>query len=95
MYRLGIEILLGLRKHGSQLRVAPCIPRHWEGFDARWRHGESEYRIRVENPDGVSSGVRVVILDGSPLEGDSIPLAADGGVHEVEVVLGAASTRSG
>ena len=32
--------------------VDPCIPRHWERFEMRYRHGNSLYSIHVENPEG-------------------------------------------
>lgn len=88
MYRLGIEVLLGLRREGESLRVDPCIPRSWDGFDAWWRCGDSEYHIQARNPDGVSRGVRSATLDGQPLLGPRVPLTADGRMHEIEIVLG-------
>ena len=54
MYRLGIEVLLGLRREHDRLRIDPCVPRAWTEFAAVWRHEAAEYRIRVRNPDGVS-----------------------------------------
>jgi cellobiose phosphorylase len=50
--------------------------------------GGATYRIRVENPDGVNSGVVAIRLDGSALEDDVLPLVDDGRVHEVSVRLG-------
>jgi cyclic beta-1,2-glucan synthetase len=89
LYRAGLESILGFQKQGAALRIDPCIPRRWERFEIRYRHGASRYRIRVENPKGVCRGVSRVQLDGVPLEGDAlVPLLDDGREHEVEVVLG-------
>jgi cyclic beta-1,2-glucan synthetase len=89
LYRAGLESILGFQKHGAALRIDPCIPRHWERFAIRYRHGSSLYRIRVENPKGVCRGVSRVQLDGAPLAGDAlIPLCDDGREHEALVVLG-------
>jgi cyclic beta-1,2-glucan synthetase len=88
LYRLGVEILLGIRREGDHLRVDPCIPRHWEGFDVQWRIDGAEYRVHVRNPERVCRGVRSVTLDGRLLDEARIPLAADARAHDVEVVLG-------
>ena len=85
----GVESILGFQKQGDALRIDPCIPRHWERFALRYRHGRSHYRIRVENPKGVCRGVSHIELDGAALAGDAlIPLADDGREHEAVVVLG-------
>jgi len=47
MYRLAIESLLGLRREGDRLRIAPCLPANWPGFKLRYRFGETIYRIAV------------------------------------------------
>jgi cyclic beta-1,2-glucan synthetase len=89
LYRAGIESILGFRKQGSALRIDPCIPRKWKGFDITYRHGGTLYRIRVENPGGVCRGVSRITLDGTPLSrGALVPLSDDGLEHRVEVVLG-------
>ena len=80
--------MLGFQKQSAALRIDPCIPRHWERFEIRYRHGSSLYRIRVENPKGVCRGVSRRELDGAPLAADAlIPLCDDGREHEALVVL--------
>ncbi len=88
MVRLGLEAILGLRRAGDVLRVQPCIPQEWPGYQVTYRHGETSYRIRVENPDGVNRGVKQVTLDGETLSEGEIPLLDDGRKHEVQVVMG-------
>jgi cellobiose phosphorylase len=53
-----------------------------------YRRGGTTYRIKVENPLGVSRGVASVELDGELKPDDQIPLADDGQTHDVRVVLG-------
>ena len=48
----------------------------------------AEYRIEVENPNGVSRGVRSLELDGQPLAEGRVRLEAGSGRHVVRVVLG-------
>ena len=63
MQRAGLVSILGLRKRGNQLRLDPCIPKDWPGFDLTIRHGAGLYRIGVENPDQVSQGIAVAAID--------------------------------
>jgi cellobiose phosphorylase len=46
-----------------------------------------EYRIAVRNPQGVNRGVKSLLVNGKPVPGDTIPIAAAGPVN-VEVTLG-------
>jgi cellobiose phosphorylase len=88
MYRLGVETILGLRKEGDSLFFDPCIPSNWDGYSITYRHGESIYRINLENPQRVSRGVTQVFLDGEELANGRIPLLSDGKQRQVRVLLG-------
>jgi len=97
MYRAGLESLLGLRRHGNDLLLDPCIPRHWPGFKLFYRFGAARYEIEVENPDGVCRGVAEAVLDGvrlceRPLR---IPLSSADGVRRLRVRLGAGDPKAG
>ncbi len=88
MYRVGVEGILGITLRDGALRVDPCIPRHWPGYEAVFKTSEAEYQIVVENPHGVNRGVRSVELDGRVLATPDIPLTLDGPRHTVRIVLG-------
>jgi len=88
MYRAGLESILGIRLHGETLEVAPTIPSVWRGYSVDWRFGTTRYHIEVSNPSGHSSGVGSAELDGEPVDAARIPLAHDGGRHEIRVTLG-------
>ncbi|MEP6990885.1 MAG: glucoamylase family protein [bacterium] len=88
-YRAAVEGLLGFRKRGDRLFIAPCIPAAWEGYGIRYRHGATTYDIRVENPQHASTGVASITLDGSVLPDQAIPLSDDGADHIVSVLMGA------
>ena len=84
-----MESILGFRKRGSALCIDPCIPREWKRFDLTYRHGDTLYRITVENPKGVSRGVSQIRLDGTRLSEEAlIPLCDDGSEHRVQVSRG-------
>jgi cyclic beta-1,2-glucan synthetase len=88
-WRLGVEGILGLRKEDGHLRVEPCIPRDWKGFEAWVRMGDAQIHIVVDNPDAVSTGIAAFAVDDAPLDGNRVcidPRAT--GVIEVRVRLG-------
>ena len=92
MFRVGVEAILGITLRNGALRVDPCIPRDWPGFEVVVTRGRTKSRIVVENPDRVSRGVRVVSVDGVEQPSKEIRLEDDGGVHHVSVVLGSAES---
>ncbi len=88
-YRAGLEWILGFQRRGSALSIDPCIPKDWKRFEIVYRHGDTLYRITVENPKGVCRGVSRISLDGTQLPGETlVPLANDAREHHVHVVLG-------
>ena len=83
MYRAGIEAILGIRREGPWLVVAPCIPKHWPGFSATIRLGASHCQIDVTN-----GGKSQALLDGVEIpfaESARVPL--DGAPHTLQLHL--------
>jgi cyclic beta-1,2-glucan synthetase len=88
MYRLGIEVILGVKKVGPALEFDPCIPRNWPGYKVNYRFGRTQYKIEVQNPHYVNRGIQQILLDGKLVSNNLVPLQDDGGPHEVRVVMG-------
>jgi cellobiose phosphorylase len=88
LYRVGVEAILGFQLRGTNLRVAPCIPKSWPGFEMIYRHRSATYRIQVDNASGAGRGVEAVELDGEQLPDDTVPLSDDSKTHTVLVRLG-------
>ncbi len=90
LYRAGVEAILGFRLQGAFLSIAPCIPKAWPRLEIVFKYRSARYEIAVENPNGVCRGVAHAELDGKALpEGPArVPLADDGRVHQVRVILG-------
>ena len=89
MYRAGLESILGLRRSGATFAIDPCIPSAWPEYSIVWRHLETRYEIVVSNPERRCRGVASATLDGAAVNPSAIPVANDGGVHQVRVILGA------
>ena len=86
LYRVCIENIFGLKRRGNALSISPCIPRKWREFGLEYRFRSSLYVIRVLNPQGVSSGVAKIVVNGE--ECHEIALADDGNTHQVTVIMG-------
>jgi len=80
--------ILGIRPDYAGLRIDPCIPPSWEGFEVTRRYRGATYHIQVSNPGGVSKGIRAINVDGKPVEDATLPVFNDGEIHQVEVVMG-------
>jgi len=88
LYRVAIEAILGFQLRGATLRLEPCIPPSWSGFELKYRYGSTTYEIQVNNAAGAGRGVRSVELDGQSLPNDTISLSDDASTHNVRVHLG-------
>jgi cyclic beta-1,2-glucan synthetase len=71
MHRAGLEAILGITREGGQLRVKPCIPASWPGFEVSLKIGHTRYDIKIvrgaqHTPDGVqmvSAGEYLITLN--------------------------------
>jgi cyclic beta-1,2-glucan synthetase len=88
MYRAWTEEVLGLQVRGNMMRIVPVIPAAWPGFSLNYRHGETIYAIRVENPNGCERGVAWVEMDGQQQPDGVIPLERGLVKHQVIVRMG-------
>jgi cyclic beta-1,2-glucan synthetase len=87
-YRAALEGLLGFTKRGDRLAITPCIPASWDEVTIDYRFGGSTYAITIVNPDGVSTGARLVEVDGVASADGEIELRDDGAAHVVRVTMG-------
>jgi len=97
MYRLIVETLLGLRLDVDHLRIAPCVPAHWESYKIHYRYRETVYHITVRRAGEKSEHASRVTVDGAVTDGivvddagrpqGIIPLVDDRREHYVEVDL--------
>ena len=87
-YRAWVEELLGLQVRGETLMLDPVIPGWWDGFQMSYRHWESIYEIRVENPGHCERGISWVEVDGQRMKGGLISLGRELVKHRVVVRMG-------
>jgi cyclic beta-1,2-glucan synthetase len=86
MYRLGVEGILGLRRHGDMVNLEPCLPDGWPGFRLTYRYRSARYHFHVRRAsDGDADQPNTV--DGVPMPDGCVRLQDDGADHEVEVII--------
>jgi cellobiose phosphorylase len=81
--------------HGTQrlvdehegLRIDPCLPADWDGFDASRRFRGASYRISARKPRGVLGRVGHLMVDGQRIEGNLVPPASTGTTVTVEAAI--------
>jgi len=86
-YVAATQYILGLRPDYDGLRIAPCLPPEWDGFEATRVFRGATYRIRVRNPEHLSKGVRRLRVGGKVVEGNLVLPASPGASVRVEAVL--------
>jgi cellobiose phosphorylase len=82
------HFILGIKPDFDGLRIDPCIPADWTGFKLTRQFRGATYNLNVLNPNKVCSGVKKMVVDGTVVEGNCLPVFPAGTTHEVEVTLG-------
>ena len=80
------QYILGIKPAYDGIQIDPCICSQWKEYKVTRRFRGSTYEITVKNPDGVCKGIREILLDGQPFEGNIVPHTP--GTHTVTVTLG-------
>jgi cellobiose phosphorylase len=84
--------ILGIRAEYDGLRIDPVLPAAWPGFTATRRFRGATYVIRVRHEGGPGGRVVDLVVDGEPVTGTLVPLAAAGAVVTVDAVTQADGT---
>ncbi|GIO41715.1 GH36-type glycosyl hydrolase domain-containing protein [Paenibacillus apis] len=82
------QAILGIQADFTGLKIDPCIPSAWDGYEITRVYRGDTYVIKIENPNHVSKGVKSMTVDGKEVQGNIIKPIGDGGVHQVLVTLG-------
>lgn len=99
MYQAGMEGILGIRREGNWLVIAPCLPSAWPSFSATVNLENTCYRITVSHFQTASEAPKADIsatLDGTALtvpSGQHLRVPLDGQDHQLEVYLSQPNRR--
>lgn len=88
IFRSATQYMLGFHPGYDSFTIQPVIPEDWKECRIQRSFRGDLYDVRILNPDGVQSGVVRIEMDGRPMSGTELPIAGDGGVHEIVVVMG-------
>jgi cellobiose phosphorylase len=73
-YFTATQWIFGIRTDYDGLRVDPVIPSGWKGFTVTRRFRGNTYVIQVRNPKAKQRGVRQLMVDGKPIDGNLLPV---------------------
>jgi cellobiose phosphorylase len=82
------QYILGIQPDYNGLKIDPCIPENWKEFSVKRTFRDSEYEIFVKNPDGISKGIKSIVVDGEKIGGNILPDFRDKKSHKIEVLMG-------
>jgi cellobiose phosphorylase len=82
------QYILGIQPQYNGLKIDPCIPKSWDGFEINRKFRGALYKIKITNPQHVSKGIRTLSVNGKEISGNIIPPAKPGSKNIVKAVLG-------
>ena len=78
------EFILGIKPDYNGLLIDPCLPDTAGDYTVSRKFREAEYEINI-HPNGRQKGVRRIVVDGTPVDGNVVPYSP--GRHVVEVTM--------
>jgi cellobiose phosphorylase len=82
------QFILGIQPDYDGIKIDPCIPSGWKGYEVTRKFRGATYQIKVENPNGVSKGVKEISVDGNLQSSNIVPIFQDGKEHSVVIIMG-------
>ena len=86
-YKAGIENILGLVIEKNSIIFNPCIPKEWKEYKIKYKYKGSIYNITIKNPEGKSTGITKVLLNGKEVAEKQVPLQKNAGEQQIEVIM--------
>jgi len=82
-----VQYILGIRPEIDGLRIDPCIPKAWPGFEMRRDFRGRKITIKIANPSGKCKGIRNLKVNGKIIPGNLLPISelTDGAVIEARI----------
>jgi N,N'-diacetylchitobiose phosphorylase len=81
------QYILGVRADYDGLVLSPAIPSSWDGYEVTRQFRGARYEIAIRNPHHLCSGIKKLLVNGKPVEGNRIPIAKSGRTAKVEATL--------
>ena len=81
------QAILGVKPQFDGLMLDPCLPASLENVSVRREFRGSVYDISIHNRAGGEKGKISLTVDGSPISGQTVPVAKPGSTVKVEVEI--------
>jgi cyclic beta-1,2-glucan synthetase len=90
LYQAGLEYIIGLKVKATGFTIEPTLPAHWPRVSVKYRRGEREFIITIDNQAGVERGVTSVSVNGHEIADKQIPFESPqyGSTITVKIILG-------
>ncbi|MGI6294722.1 MAG: hypothetical protein ACOX3G_01400 [Armatimonadota bacterium] len=88
LYSVLVEWTIGLSATSEGLLLNPRLPNSWIDCVIRRRFRGDTYNITLRRNVVESGNGSSMVVDGEPVLGQMLPFFGDGGVHNVEVIVG-------
>lgn len=82
------QYILGIKPDYNGLSIDPCIPANWDGFTMTRKFRGATYTIEVSNPDHISKGIKKIIVNGTAIKSNVIPILEKEKIHDIKVIMG-------
>jgi cellobiose phosphorylase len=82
------QFILGVQPQYNGLKIDPCIPKNWKGFEITRKFRGATYQIKVINKKGSNKGVTKVTIDGKVYPSSLLPIFEPGSSHTVVIEMG-------
>ena len=86
-YKAGLENILGLVIENKSIKLNPCIPKEWKEYKIKYKYEETVYNITIKNPEGKSTGITKVLLNGKEVAEKQVPLQKNAGEQNIEAIM--------
>ncbi|HKJ27907.1 MAG TPA: glycosyl transferase, partial [Anaerolineales bacterium] len=87
VYTAATKYILGIMPGYRGLRIQPCIPSGWQTFSVRRELRGAVYDISVKRETALPEGAVQISVDGTLIEGHTVPYSTDGKSHFIEVLI--------
>jgi cellobiose phosphorylase len=82
------QFILGIQPDYDGIRIEPCIPKAWDGFEVIRKFRGATYKIKVVNKNHINKGVAKITVDGTGCSSNLLPVFEPGTIHSVVIEMG-------
>lgn len=87
MFRAITQYMAGFHPSYDSFTINPCIPAEWKNVNLIRKFRGDTYKLEIHNPNGSQSGINELKVDGKVMDGNRVPLFADGKTHTIQITM--------